>query len=137
MLGKHWQYLQFSKPVGNELYGVGACGLGGTFSSANFVAGGMQLQGVDYGIVNGLGKKANTGTNVPLVSDSLTFTFTLPGTNLTSTSTAPLEVTGLRLQYGSKLSEPFIAYGNATPEPGTLTVISLSGIALLRRRKTR
>ena len=84
-------------------------------------------------IVNALDKKANKGTDVPLVSRSLTFTFT--GLDVAGASSAPLQVTGLRLQFGSNMSEPALLSGNAIPEPTAIGLLSLTSMALLRRRR--
>ncbi len=128
-LGRHWAFSQFASPVGGQDYGLGASGLGGTFGHANFATPGDALQGVDYGIVDGLGTRPNGGVQVPLVSRSLTFT--LGGL---AAGAAP-DVIGVRLQYGSNLTEPFLGYGTAVPEPTMVGVIGLSALFMGQRRR--
>jgi hypothetical protein len=131
-LGKHWQFRQLTTPIASQDYGIAASGLGGTFSHANFVTPGDALQGVDYGIVDGLGARPNGGLKVPLVSRSLTFTLT--GVNSGGT---PLGVEGVRVQYGSNLTEPSLAFGTAVPEPATISLVCLCAGASLARRDRR
>jgi hypothetical protein len=134
-LGKHWEYSQFAPPVVGTSYGVGASGLGGIFAHANFASGGAALQGVDYGIVNGVASNANKGVNVPLASNSLTFTLNIA--NVGGAPASTVDITGVRLQYGSIISDPSLAVGTAAiPEPAAIGALALSsGIALTRRRR--
>lgn len=128
-VGKQWGYGSFSKPVyGVDQYGIGAAGFG-LFGKGSFDNPGSNVHGVDYGLVNGLSGTANGGLNVPLVSNSLTFTWT-------GISGIPA-ITDLEAQFGSNLNEPHLSAGVA-PEP-TLAglLVFAGGVAMLRRRRPR
>ena len=54
-VGKQWSYAAFTPSVfGVDHYGVGAAGFG-LFGKGSFDSPGMNVRGVNYGIVNGLG----------------------------------------------------------------------------------
>jgi hypothetical protein len=129
-LGKQWGYGSFASPVyGVDEYGIGAAGFG-LFGKGSFDKPGVNVQGVSYGIVNGLGDHANGGLNVPLVSNSLTFQWTgLDGDSV---------ISDLHAQYGSNLSETTLAAG-FVPEPAATSVLVLGAgvLTLARRRRSR
>jgi hypothetical protein len=127
-LGKQWGYGSFNPPVFGDHYGVGAAGFG-LFGKGSFDKPGKNVQGVDYGIVNGLGDHPNNGLmKGALASNSITFEWT----GLTTLPT----ISDVHVQYGSSLSESTLSF---VPEPTSVGVIALAACAttLIRRRPRR
>jgi hypothetical protein len=122
-LAGNWEYAANITAPGGANSGISSTGLG-IFGKGNF-PGGQQvaLDGVGYGIADGIAANANKGvTSVALIDHSVTFTFSgLPsGFNLS----APGAVTDVGFQYGSQLTEPYLmgAVPSVVPIPEPSTV---------------
>ena len=127
-LGQEWGYAAgFSGPDGTNA-GVSASGLG-LFSSGNFAAGGQNLNGFDYGLVNGIASNANNPTKQAiLVNNGIHLELAAPNLALSDIDT-------VRFQYGTALSEPRLPGTPNTPpgvpEPGTLGLLATAGLSAL------
>jgi hypothetical protein len=125
-LGKHWGFASFANSAfGVDKYGIGAAGFG-LFGKGSFASPGANVQGVSYGLINGLGDDANGGLKVPLVSNSMTFQWS-------GLSSVPV-ISDVHAQFGSGLDETRLA-ASPVPEPGAASLLVLSAGAMLTRRR--
>ncbi len=130
-LGDQWQYredLRRRAPNGASR-GISAVGLS-IFSSGNFGSNGQNLGGFDYGLING--SPANGNGHMPtmaLVNNSITFTVGGLPENFSTSA-----INNVGLQYGTKLSEPFLTT-DIVPEPGALTFLGFLSLLLIRRMR--
>lgn len=133
-LGDEWAYQSgLSHGSGPATLGIGASGIGGTFTSAgNFGSNPQNLDGVGYGVINITSTNGND--HLPSTCFELnTVVFTLSGLpsgfNLTN-------ITDVGFRYGTTTSEPFII-GTPVPEPSALalTVVGLGAFLRQRRRQ--
>src|SRR5581483_722264 len=108
-IGGNWQYKNTAGPHGATA-GISTTGIGQFGPTGNFGAPTAPVDGVGFGIVNGLGAHPNGGLNRTLVNNSLIFDLTLPaGYTLTS-------ITDVGFQYGTSTDEPFVT--GTTPGGG-------------------
>jgi hypothetical protein len=134
-LGDYWDYAGgISGAPHGDNQGIASTGYIGAFGSGNFGSNPVNVDGFDYGIVNG-----NTGAGndhvptTPVVNNTMVFTLTnLPaGFSLS-------QVSSVVFQYGTSLSEASI---NAVlvPEPGVAALVGfgVAGFLVSRRRLGR
>ncbi len=134
-IGGNWQYKNTSGP-GGATAGISTTGIGQFGPTGNFGTPTAPVDGVGFGIVNGLGSHPNGGLNRTLVNSSLVFDLILPaGYDLTS-------ITDVGFQYGTSTDEPYVAgtttsQTSSVPDGGATALLlgsALAGMALLRRK---
>jgi hypothetical protein len=129
-LGDNWEYLaNLSGVPGNPTRGIAAAGLG-IFSKGNFGSRGQNLQGADYGLINGTGASGND--HIPgMQLENNSMVFTLGGLPAGFSLSA---VSDVEFQYGTTLapSEPMLV-ARVVPEPSALALLALGGVAFFRR----
>ncbi len=140
-VGKKFDYstsASWSKSVGsfnNAISGAGYItvnGDSGNLGTATMVPGGANNNQA-YGIVSDIDLNAHNKVNsIPLIKDSVTFTFTNVGTSF--------NITALAFQYGTSLSETrFDGTPSTVPEPASYLgalAVSFAGLLLSTRRRT-
>ncbi len=128
-LGDQWQYREgLSRRAPNHASrGMSSVGLS-IFSWGNFGSNGQNLGGFDYGLSNGSPADGNGRMpTMPLVNNSIVFTLGgLPA------SFSLGDISNVGLQYGTKLSEPFLIT-RIVPEPGALALLGFLALLLTRR----
>jgi hypothetical protein len=137
-IGGNWQYLNTSGPHGATA-GISTTGFNGQFGpSGNFGTPTAKVDGVGFGIVNGLGSNPNGGLYRTLVNNEVVFDVTLPdGYSLTN-------ITDVGFQYGTSADEPYVTGTNSSSQSvssvpdvastGMLLGCVLGGMALLRKK---
>ncbi len=139
-IGGNWQYKNTSGP-GGATAGISTTGIGQFGPTGNFGTPTAPVDGVGFGIVNGLGSNPNGGLHRTLVNNELVFDVTLPdGYDLTS-------ITDVGFQYGTSTDEPFVSGTNGTssqiasvPDGGSTMMLlgsALAGVAVLRRKLSK
>jgi len=141
-IGEGWQYLSGVNAQGKNS-GISATGLGVFGPSGNFYSQGLNLGGLNYGILSAGDDSATGNTGVtksgPLFDDSLVFTLTAAnGFDLSELGETVI------FQYGTSLTEPSIRAldpptNGEVPEPASLALLGtgLAGIGGVIRRKLR
>ncbi|HEY3413904.1 MAG TPA: XDD4 family exosortase-dependent surface protein [Armatimonadota bacterium] len=129
-IGQEWGYnAGFSGPAGTNA-GVSAAGLG-LFGSGNFAANGQHLQGLDYGLINGIAANANGPMQAAvLVNNGVHLDLAAPTLKLS-------DISNVRFQYGTALTDSNLPGTPPVPEPGTLSLLAtavLSAVPFLRKR---
>lgn len=136
-IGGNWQYKNTSGP-GGATAGISTTGIGQFGPTGNFGTPTAPVDGVGFGIVNGLGNHPNGGLNRTLVNNEIVFDVTLPdGYSLTN-------ITDVGFQYGTSTDEPFVtgtnspsSQGSSVPDvasTGMLLGSVLAGMTLLRKK---
>jgi hypothetical protein len=136
IVGGEWAYKHTPSGLGSGVgqdTGISSSGLG-IFGSANFpgsnLAGPVAVDGLQYGLASAGGALLQQNLrNVPLIHNSVVFTLSgLPGGFDPSA-----QISNVRFQYGTGLSEPFLPGTPTTdPDPGPVpTPIPLPATAWL------
>lgn len=137
-VGEGWQYKTGISAHG-ENSGISAAGLGVFGPSGNFYSPGVNLDGLDYGLVGsgGISGSANTGVtgHGPLFQKSITFTLTV-GSNFSLSDIG----TQVVFQYGTALTDSNFS-GSLVPEPSTMLIAAVGtlgfvGYGIGRRKKS-
>lgn len=133
VVGGEWEWEEsFGSPAPRGAdYGIGSSGLGLFGSGEDFPGTNLQgpesPNGLQYGMVSA-GDNSATG-NAPVTGDNALIKnqviFTLSGLPVDFNVNS---ITNVNWQYGTALTEPNI------PEPSTLALLGLAGLAVLRRR---
>lgn len=131
-VGAYWGFSPSVSYSGLGTNGVAASGLSGLFNQGSFFSPGANLGGADYGLVPaGFTGSQPLSNNDPLISKSMTFTFSFTG-NLSESyfSTSPANVS---FQYGTAPTETNIRPpgGNTPGVPDSGSSLALGGIALI------
>lgn len=133
-VGSEWAYVDgLSGPEGTS-YGIGSAGYGlfgpgDRFNTAANLQGPADPDGMQYGIVSGIGEGANPALSGSSAFIDDTVVFTLSGWGSLDLNT----ISNVWFQYGTSLTEPRIAI---VPEPATVLLLGL-GIACLAARRVR
>lgn len=143
-IGGNYQYKAISGPHGATA-GISTTGINLFGPSGNFGAPTAPLDGVGFGIVNGVGANPNGGLYRTLVNNELVFDLTLPAGYIFSSNS----ITDVGFQYGTSTDEPFVTGtpgtpggggGNSVPDGGSTVMLlgsALTGLALIRRKLSK
>lgn len=132
-VGGEWAYKSGLSGPGSTSYGISSAGFGLFAPGDRFPGNDLQppasVNGLEYGITTA-GDNLATG-NAPMTGDNALIknqvVFTLSG--LPANFDPSTAINNVLFQYGTDLGEPRI------PEPATLSLMAVSAVALLRRRR--
>lgn len=138
-VGQNWGYKEgsFSGPAaGGANEGIGASGVSGNFSQANFCSTGCNnLDGADYGLVPAApfypGNENGGLSGEIVIQNSAVFVLTGIAANFDPST----QISGVVAQYGTSTDEPQVRGTISTPEPVSSSLLALGFGALCWKRR--